>query len=471
MLVFIVFSKAAYVAAGVGCARLGADCAGSCYAECYAHCFDAAVGASRGSLMGENRKAAIMTCSNPNATESANVTEKLKAHARELEPYVIERRRHFHAYPELSAREVSTSRTIAEELDKLGIEYVRAGGTGLIATIKGTAPDAYDEEGKPRRRIALRTDMDALPVLEQTKLPFASRNEGVMHACGHDCHMAMMLGAVHLLLGIRDQLHGEVRVLFQPAEEISVGSRKMIAEGALDGVDTIYAAHIWSEVEAGTISAEAGPRMANCDWFRIDVAGASAHGAMPHKGVDAIVVGAAVIDALQVIVSRDVSPFDPAVITIGEFHGGVARNIMAGTAYLTGTVRSFTPEVRDYIKERMAHVVEEVALSYGATAKFEWTYGNSCLVNDEACAKRAQNAIAKVLGEEALCHYEGTLSGEDFTEYLAKVPGVLVFIGARNPEAGATYPQHSCFYNVDESVLVGGSLAAAQYAFDFLSEE
>lgn len=219
-----------------------------------------------------------MTCSNPNATESANVTEKLKAHARELEPYVIERRRHFHAYPELSAREVSTSRTIAEELDKLGIEYVRAGGTGLIATIKGTAPDAYDEEGKPRRRIALRTDMDALPVLEQTKLPFASRNEGVMHACGHDCHMAMMLGAVHLLLGIRDQLHGEVRVLFQPAEEISVGSRKMIAEGALDGVDTIYAAHIWSEVEAGTISAEAGPRMANCDWFRIDVAGASAHG-------------------------------------------------------------------------------------------------------------------------------------------------------------------------------------------------
>ena len=263
-----------------------------------------------------------MTCSNPNATESANVTEKLKAHARELEPYVIERRRHFHAYPELSAREVSTSRTIAEELDKLGVEYVRAGGTGLIATIKGTALDAYDEEGKPRRRIALRTDMDALPVLEQTKLPFASRNEGVMHACGHDCHMAMMLGAAHLLLGIRDQLHGEVRVLFQPAEEISVGSRKMIAEGALDGVDTIYAAHIWSEVEAGTISAEAGPRMANCDWFRIDVAGASAHGAMPHKGVDAIVVGAAVIDALQVIVSRDVSPFDPAVITIGEFHGG-----------------------------------------------------------------------------------------------------------------------------------------------------
>ena len=224
-------------------------------------------------------------------------------------------------------------------------------------------------------------------------------------------------------------------------------------------------------MEAGTISAEAGPRMANCDWFRIDVAGASAHGAMPHKGVDAIVVGAAVIDALQVIVSRDVSPFDPAVITIGEFHGGVARNIMAGTAYLTGTVRSFTPEVRDYIKERMAHVVEEVALSYGATAKFEWTYGNSCLVNDEACAARAQNAIAKVLGEEALCHYEGTLSGEDFTEYLAKVPGVLVFIGARNPEVGATYPQHSCFYNVDESVLVGGSLAAAQYAFDFLSEE
>lgn len=292
-----------------------------------------------------------------------------------------------------------------------------------------------------------------------------------MHACGHDCHMAMMLGAVRILNKLRSELKGEVRIIFQPAEEISIGSRMMMKAGALDGVESIYGAHIWSEVEAGTISAEAGPRMANCDWFRVDISGASAHGAMPHKGVDAIVVGAAIIEALQVIVSRDVSPFDPAVITIGEFHGGVARNIMAGTAYLTGTIRSFKPEVRGYLEKRMAHVVEETAQSFGAKATFEWTFGNARLANDAACAKRAQKSIAKVLGEDALCHYEGTLSGEDFSEYLNVAPGVFVFVGTRNPEVGAAYPQHSCFYTVDESVLVKGSLAAAQYAYDFLSED
>ena len=397
-------------------------------------------------------------------------TAQLKALAPEIEPYVIERRRYFHAHPELSEHEFETCNALAAELDNLGVEYRRAGETGLIATIRGTASNAYDPNGNPRRRIALRSDIDALPVLEKTGVPYASQNEGVMHACGHDCHMAMMLGTIRLLLAIRNHLRGEVRIIFQPAEEISIGSQKMMDAGALEGVDGIYASHIWSEVEAGTISAEAGPRMANCDWFRVDIDGTSAHGAMPHKGVDAIVVGAAIVEALQVVVSRDVSPFDPAVITVGEFHGGTARNVLAGAAYLTGTVRSFTPKVREYLKERMAHVVEGTARSFGAEAKFEWTYGNSCLINDEASAARAQKSIAKVLGEQALSHYEGTLSGEDFSEYLAFVPGVLTFVGTRNPEVGAQYPQHSCFYTVDESVLIGGALAAAQYAHDFLSE-
>lgn len=398
-------------------------------------------------------------------------TSRIQAMAAEIEPYVIEKRRYFHAHPELSAHEVETTKALAAELDAMGIPYRQPGETGLIATIRGEAPDAYDSNGKPHHCLALRTDIDALPVTEQTGTPFASQNEGVMHACGHDCHMAMMLGAVRMLNSLRSHLKGEVRLIFQPAEEISIGSRMMMKAGALDGVESIYGAHIWSEVEAGTISAEAGPRMANCDWFRIDISGASAHGAMPHKGVDAIVVGAAIIEALQVIVSRDVSPFDPAVITIGEFHGGVARNIMAGSAYLTGTIRSFKPEVRGYLEKRMAHVVEETAQSFGAKATFEWTFGNARLANDATCAARAQKAIATVLGEEALCHYEGTLSGEDFSEYLNVVPGVFVFVGTHNPEVGATYPQHSCFYTIDENVLIKGSLAAAQYAHDFLAED
>lgn len=403
-------------------------------------------------------------------------TQRVQELAARIEPYLIEKRRFFHAHPELSGEEVNTTAAIAQELDAMGIEYalpndfipgpapahytesenlaslkeagkafvrqdVEAQGgstissqSGLIVTIRGEAPDAYDEQGRPRHRIVLRSDIDALPVLEQTGASYASKNEGVMHACGHDCHIAMVLGAIRLLNELREQLRGEVRIIFQPAEEISIGSRRMIAAGALDGVETIYGAHIWSEVEAGTVSIESGPRMANTDWFRVDISGSSAHGAMPHKGVDAIVVGAAIIEALQVVVSRDVSPFDPVVLTIGEFHGGVARNVMAGTSYLTGTVRSFDPKVREFLRERMEFMVHHVARSYSAKADFEWQSGNSALINDKKCAKRAIKSAVKVLGEDALAKYEGTLSGEDFSEYLRVVPGVFVFVGGKNPE-------------------------------------
>lgn len=435
-------------------------------------------------------------------------TKQVQKLAAALEPYLIEKRRFFHAHPELSGKEVNTTAAIAEELDAIGVEYAYLPDfepgpaslaynqppeldrmkqasvqvlndsettidpfSGLIVTIKGEAPDAYDEQGRPRHRIALRSDIDALPIVEQTNAPYASRSEGVMHACGHDCHIAMMLGAIRILHELRANLCGEVRVLFQPAEEISIGSRRMISAGALDGVESIYGAHIWSEVEAGTVSIDSGPRMANTDWFRVDVSGSSAHGAMPHKGVDAIVVGAAIIDALQVVVSRDVSPFDPVVLTIGEFHGGVARNVMAGTSYLTGTVRSFDPKVREFLRERMEFMVHHVAQSYSAKAEFEWQTGNSALINDKVCTRRAIRSTVKVLGEDALAKYEGTLSGEDFSEYLRIVPGVFVFVGARNPSIGADHPQHSCYYEVDEKVLLLGSQLAAQYAFDFLNEE
>lgn len=406
-------------------------------------------------------------------------TQRIHDMAFEIEPYVIEKRRFFHAYPELSGKEINTTMALAAELEEIGVPYVFAKDvivgdeceSGLIATISGEAPDAYDADGRPRHCVALRADIDALPIKEQTNALYASQNDSIMHACGHDCHMAMMLGTVRMLHALRHELKGEVRIIFQPAEEISIGSRKMIKAGALDGVESIYGAHIWSEVDAGMVSIEGGPRMANTDWFRVDVSGSSAHGAMPHKGVDAIVVGAAIIDALQVVVSRDTSPFAPVVLTIGEFHGGVARNVMAGTAYLAGTVRSFDSKVRDFLRARMEYMVNRVAESYGATADFEWQTGNSALVNDEVCAQRARRSAEKVLGEQALAHYEGTLSGEDFSEYLRFVPGVFVFVGGRNPEIGADHPQHSCFYDVDERVLINGSMLAAQYAYDFLNEE
>ena len=391
---------------------------------------------------------------------------------------IIALRRHFHQHPELSGCEVETARFLCGQLDSMGVEYRRvegprpAGftderdafiGTGIIATIRGGAPGAYDADGNPVRRVALRADIDALPVRERTEAPFASENEGVMHACGHDCHMAMMLGAMRMLSDLRPRLRGEVRVIFQPAEEISIGARDMIAAGALDGVDALYGAHIWSEVEAGAISCEAGPRMAFTDWFRIDISGTSAHGSMPHKGVDAIVVAAEIVDALQVLVSRNTSPFEPVVVTVGEIHGGTARNVMAGSAYLTGTVRTWHKGVRQRIAESMERIAADTAHAFGAEVRFGFEAGNPGVVNDPACSAVARQAVVDVLGERAVAAYEGTLAGEDFAEYQAHVPGVLVFVGTRNPALGAEHPQHSCFYTVDESVLVGGAMVAAQW--------
>ena len=412
------------------------------------------------------------------------VTERIREIAARLEADIIAWRRHFHAHPELGSREVETSAFVRAKLDEWGISYrlvegprdavfasERADfiGTGIIATIFGEAPGSYDADGIPVHRIALRTDMDALPIQERTGVEYASRNEGVMHACGHDCHMAMMLGAVRILDELRGKLVGEVRVIFQPAEEISIGARDMIAAGALDGVDAVYGAHIWSEVNTGTISCDPGPRMAFTDWFRIDIEGVSAHGSMPHKGVDAIVVAAEIVDSLQVLVSRRTSPFEPVVVTVGEIHGGTARNIMAGSAYLTGTLRTWHPDVRERMIDRIERVAGKTSHAFGADITFSFEEGNPAVVNDASCAEVASKAVAKVLGEGALATYEGTLAGEDFAEYLQHVPGVFVFVGTRNPEIGAEHPQHSCYYTVDETVLVKGAMVAAQWACDMLS--
>lgn len=313
---------------------------------------------------------------------TASTTERIREIGADIESEVIALRRELHKHPELSGKETRTQEALCIELGKLGVEYRRAAGTGVIATIRGEAKGAYSADGNPAKRVALRADIDALPVTEQTGAPYASQSEGIMHACGHDCHMAMMLGAVRILNGLRDRLCGEVRVLFQPAEEISIGALKMIEDGALDGVDAIYGAHIWSEVDAGKISCEPGQRMAHTDWFRIDIEGVSAHGSMPHKGVDAVVVGAEMVTALQILVSRDVSPFEPVVVTVGEFHGGEARNIMAGTAYLTGTVRTWSDKLRAEVPDRLERIVGKIARAFNAEARFTFEPGNAGLAND-----------------------------------------------------------------------------------------
>ena len=401
-----------------------------------------------------------------------NITSRIQHAVRELEPYVIEQRRRFHAHPELSLQEFWTTDAIAEELDRMGIPYVRPLETGLIATLRGSAEGAYLPDGTPRRRLLLRADIDALPVEERTGAPFASKCPGVMHACGHDCHIAMLLGTLRVLAQMTDELGGEVRAVFQPSEENGQGAALMIGAGAADKVDGAFALHVWSEVDTGTISCEAGPRMANVDWFRIDVTGTSCHGAMPQRGADAVIAAAEIANALQTIVSRDVSPFEPAVVTIGELHAGSARNVIAGEAYLAGTVRTYGARTHEAMPTLIKRIATHTAQALGAEATLtEYTRAHPAVVNDTEAAERCRRAVVRVLGEDAVGSYQGTLSGEDFSLYLERVPGVLAFVGMRNPAAGATFAQHSCYYTVDESVLAKGVALTCQYAVDLLAED
>lgn len=399
------------------------------------------------------------------------ITRAILDIAAEFEPYIIRQRRHFHKHPELSLQEVRTTSDIAGQLDAMNIPYERPLKTGLVATLRGTAPDAYREDGTPRRRLLMRADIDALPVTERTGEEFASVNEGCMHACGHDCHIAMMLGCLQILRHMTDDIHGEIRVIFQPSEENGSGARMMCETGVCDDVDGAFAMHIWSEVDAGTVSFEEGPRMANTDWFRVDVHGTSCHGAMPQRGSDAVMVAAEIVNALQTIVSRELSPYEPAVVTVGELHAGTARNVIAGEAHLAGTVRTYSDATHDLMPALIERIAVHIAQAHGAEAELsDYTIANYKVENEPESSARCRKAVLKTLGPEGEGRYRGTMSGEDFSEYLRRVPGMLAFIGCRNPHIGATFAQHSCYYKVDESVLAKGSAVAAQYAIDFLAE-
>ncbi len=414
---------------------------------------------------------AAATAGMPDVEREERVARRIKAAEAEVSDYVVERRRWYHAHPEVAYKEFETTEQICADLDALGIPYERPTETGVVATLRGEAPDAYDAAGNPRRRLMLRADIDALPVTEETGEPFSSQNEGFMHACGHDCHIAMLLGTAKLLCSIKDELAGEIRLVFQPAEEGGNGSKTMIEAGVLEGVDGVYGTHIWSDVEAGKVSLEAGPRMAATDWWRIEVTGRSAHGAMPNQGADAVLAGAAIVESLQAIVSRNMSPFEPAVVTVGQFHGGTARNVMAGSSWMEGTVRTFHEDAHELIPRLMERMASDVAAAYGCTAKLTYDVTHGTVVNEAAASERARRAACEVLGEAAITTYQGSMPGEDFSEYLRRRPGVFVFLGSGTADpSGKVWPQHSCHYDPNESVLVRGSELAAQYAMNFLGE-
>lgn len=383
--------------------------------------------------------------------------------AQKNKQYIIDLRRYFHQNPELSLEEVMTTEDIARALTELGIPFTRyENHTGLVATITG---------GKSGKCVLLRADIDALPIPEKTGLPFAADN-GNMHACGHDCHISMLLGAAKLLQETREELCGTVRLLFQSAEEISLGAIHAISEGCLDGVSAVFGMHIWSTLDAPLISIESGPRMAACENFDIIIHGKAAHGASPHLGCDAVVAAAAGITQLQGYVARRNNAANPLIVTIGTMSGGERRNIVADTVTLSGTARCFDNDQLAQLPEEILGVFNAAAAPYGCTA--EWRHLPSCecaVINkDDSLVELGRGSVRKLYGEDVLCKFPPLMASEDFARFGEFVPSLFCFIGGGNKEIGAVYPHHNENFRIDESVLPRGAALYAQFAADFLNK-
>ena len=388
---------------------------------------------------------------------------KLSPSTEKYRDYVIGARRHLHAHPETSLEEVLTTAYLMRELDAMGIPYIKGEPTGLVATIKGK---------KPGKTVALRSDMDALNILGENEVSYKSRVDGKMHACGHDGHTAILLGAARILKDQMEELPGTVHLIFQPAEETGHGAKILINTGTwYEETDNIFGAHLWSYLPTGKISLEPGQRMAATDRFQIKIQGLSGHGSMPHQTVDAVVVASAMVMNFQTIVSREYSPMEPLVVSVGSIHSGTAFNIISGEAVLEGTIRYFSKDIGKTIESSMRRVVESTAALYGASAEMIYTYNLPPVVNDEASSALAYEAASRILGEENIVLQEKTTGGEDFAFYLEHKPGCFVFIGSGNHEKGTDFAHHNDHFDLDEDVLLHGSALYAEYAISFLKKE
>ncbi len=389
----------------------------------------------------------------------------IKALAQQYEPYMIERRRYYHMHPECTYEEVETCAQMKKDLEAIGITDITMSTKekchGFVARLHG---------GKPGRTVGLRSDIDALPVKEETGLPFASVNEGKMHACGHDNHMAMLLGAAKILYDMKDELCGDVLFIVQPAEEFATGALDMVEQGLVDGVDAFYGAHVWGDFESGCYDATPGNRMACCHHFGITVEGMSSHGSAPHLGNDAVVVMTAILNGIQTMVSRWNDPLNPLVVTVGKIDAGNRWNVVAGKAEMEGTIRTFLDN--DKAEKKLCQLVEGIAAAYGAKAfVHDYLYMTVPVINDPHLAEIAQNACKKLYGEEMLKSHAPMMGSEDFSWYgKTGAPYFFGYIGTKNPEKGLVYANHHEKYDVEEYVLQKGAAIMAQFAVDFLAE-
>ncbi len=383
--------------------------------------------------------------------------------SRELNPMIVEWRRNFHMYPELAYQERRTAGIVAEKLREWGyIVQTGVAETGVVGLLKGRG------EGKT---IALRADMDALPLEELNDVPYKSRVKGVMHACGHDAHTAMLLGAARILSEIRDKLGGNVKLIFQPAEEGGNGAEKMVREGVLEDpkVDVIYGIHVWSMLESGKVGLREGPILAATGSIEIKVKGRGGHGAYPHTTIDPIVVGSTIVTGLQTIVSRNLDPLEPGVVSICTFQAGKAFNVIPEEALLRGTYRSLTKETLSLIKKRIEEVSRKACEMHGAECSIEVRDITPPTINEPGATRFARKVIGDAFGEQVFANIKPSMGGEDFAFYLERVPGAFIKLGTGNPEKKTNMPHHSPWFDVDEDVLYMGAAIHSLLAYNFLS--
>lgn len=389
------------------------------------------------------------------------INQTLKQAFVEYKDELTELRRKFHSEPELSWEEYKTTEFVCDYLGNLGIEYRRTEPTGVIAEIKG---------GKPGKTVALRGDMDALSVEQLNKdLPYASREEGKMHACGHDAHTAMLLVAAKALNEIKDELPGNVRLLFQPAEEVAEGAKALVKQGAVDGVDNVFGIHIWSQMPTHKVSCTPGPSFASADLFKVTFKGKGGHGAIPQACIDAAIVASSFVMNVQTVISRTIDPQQGAVLTVGKMVVGTRFNVIAENAVIEGTVRCFDPATRDHIESQLQHYADHVAAVYGAAASVEYIRGTQAVINDEASAMLVQKVAAEAFGEDAVFNEKPTMGGEDFSFYLDEVPGSFALVGSGNPDKDTEWAHHHGKFDIDEDALATGAELYAQYAWSYLN--
>jgi amidohydrolase len=375
--------------------------------------------------------------------------------------FIIRVRRELHQIPEPAYTEEKTSSHVAA--------YLRGQGLGVQTGIAKYGVVGLMETGKPGPTLMIRADMDALPIEEQTGLAFASTHEGTMHACGHDAHMAMAIGAAVVLGRIKDRLCGNIKFVFQPAEEGPGGAKPMIEAGVMEqpNVDYAFGCHLWPGSPEGTLAVKAGPIMAAMDRFDIRIIGSEGHGAMPHLCVDALEVGAQVVSALQRLVSRKMNPLQPAVVTVGSFHAGKTFNIIPGEAEMCGTTRTFDLEVWDSWEERIRKILKGVCESMGAGFELNYSKGYPPTINDADMAEVVRRCAAGVVGKDKVFEPEPTMGGEDMSFYLQKAKGCFFFLGVGRPGCA---PLHNARFDFNEEALLLGVETYCRIALDLLTD-